>query len=163
MLFRSNNNIIGLELRKLRKAKKLKIKEVASIVGISAGAMGNIEAGSRIPSFELLDRLSIALNFTLLDFTEILMQRIEEIENTKENFESKQFYMNKVDEYIKGIKKLMDKNKVMYEENILDAISIREKSYKILLTDREKKEISNLVCNLIDMRIKQISDYRKEE
>ncbi len=158
-----NNNIIGLELRKLRKAKKLKIKEVASIVGISAGAMGNIEAGSRIPSFELLDRLSIALNFTLLDFTEILMQRIEEIENTKENFESKQFYMNKVDEYIKGIKKLMDKNKVMYEENILDAISIREKSYKILLTDREKKEISNLVCNLIDMRIKQISDYRKEE
>lgn len=158
-----NNNIIGLELRKLRKAKKLKLKEVASIVGISAGAMGNIEAGSRIPSFELLDRLSIALNFTLLDFTEILMQRIEDIENTKENFESKKFYMSKVDEYIKGIQKLMDKNKVMYEENILDAISIREKSYKILLTDREKKEISNLVCNLIDMRIKQISDYRKEE
>ena len=59
---------IGSKIRSERKRKMLKQKELASLVGITPGALSLIEGGKRTPSKEVLKRIAIALGSPLSFF-----------------------------------------------------------------------------------------------
>lgn len=56
-----------MNLRKLRKKKRLTMKQLGEIVGVTESAIGMYETGKRKPSYEMLLRLSEALGCTVDD------------------------------------------------------------------------------------------------
>ena len=62
-------------LRKLRKAKGLKQKELAAIVGVTESAISQLENGKRAPSFELSLKLAEALDCESSDFVSTRQNR----------------------------------------------------------------------------------------
>ena len=62
-------------LRRLRKAKGLTMKELGEMVEVSESMIGMIETGKRKPSFELLLKLGEVLDCSvddLMDFEEMI-------------------------------------------------------------------------------------------
>lgn len=53
---------LGESIKTIRKAKRMKQKNLAEAAGISANALGNIEADKSIPSMATLKRLRQALD-----------------------------------------------------------------------------------------------------
>lgn len=62
-------------LRKLRKAKGLKQKELAALVGVTESAISQLENGKRAPSFELSLKLAEALDCESSDFVSTRQNR----------------------------------------------------------------------------------------
>lgn len=63
----------GLQLRYLRRKKDLTQEQLAESVGISVEFLSNIERGKNAPSFQTLERISLALSVPvkrLFDFDE---------------------------------------------------------------------------------------------
>lgn len=55
-------------LRDIRKSRGITMKELGELVGVSESAIGNYEKGRRIPNYEMLLKLSEALNCSVGDF-----------------------------------------------------------------------------------------------
>lgn len=57
-MVKANENTLGGRIRKARLSKKLKIKELASILQINPNYLGMVELNKKIPSKKLLERIS---------------------------------------------------------------------------------------------------------
>lgn len=61
--------MIGEKLKKIRKAKKITLKQLEKITGISNSYISDLENGRRInPSIEKLEKLAKALDVNVVDF-----------------------------------------------------------------------------------------------
>lgn len=146
--------IIGEEIRKLRKDRGYKVEELANEIGISKGALGNIESGNRIPSYKVLKNLSIALCFEVDEFVDLVVLRaLKEVKEVgqimafKHNIEKdKQNFKEDREEIIKN--------------NVLNAIELRALENKILLNEKDKYDIANLVNIIIKTRLSQIKGVK---
>lgn len=58
---------IGENIRKIRKAKKMTMKELGEKIGVSEQAIGNYERGDREPTIDVLIKISDALEVSLFD------------------------------------------------------------------------------------------------
>ncbi len=70
---------LGARIQEIRKIQGLKQTELAELVGIDSKHMSKIECGRCYPSFELLDKIALALNKSAADLleTEHLRSRTE--------------------------------------------------------------------------------------
>lgn len=59
---------LGLRIKAYRKQANLSQAELAEKIGKSDDALSNIERGKSLPSFEMIELLSKALNIPLRDF-----------------------------------------------------------------------------------------------
>ena len=57
-------------LREIRKAKKLTMKQLGEMVGVTESMIGQIETNRRNPSYETLLKLGEALNCSVADITQ---------------------------------------------------------------------------------------------
>ena len=61
--------MIGEKLKKIRKAKKITLKQLEKITGISNSYISDLENGRRVnPSIEKLEKLAKALDVNVVDF-----------------------------------------------------------------------------------------------
>lgn len=61
--------MIGEKLKKIRKAKKITLKQLEEITGISNSYISDLENGRRVnPSVEKLEKLAKALDVNVVDF-----------------------------------------------------------------------------------------------
>ena len=58
---------IGENIRKIRKSKKMTMKELGEKIGVSEQAIGNYERGDREPTIDVLIKISDALEVSLFD------------------------------------------------------------------------------------------------
>lgn len=87
---------LGARIQEIRKIQGLKQTELAELVGIDSKHMSKIECGRCYPSFELLDKIALALNKSAADLletehlhsrTELMSVMIERLQNcTDEKF-----------------------------------------------------------------------------
>ncbi len=66
-----DNNNLGEVIKERRKSKKLKLRQVTAMSGVSTSHLGRIEKGKRFPSIHTLRKLAEPLGFTE---TELLRQ-----------------------------------------------------------------------------------------
>ncbi|HEY5576415.1 MAG TPA: helix-turn-helix domain-containing protein [Clostridiaceae bacterium] len=85
---------IGENIRKKRKDAGLTMKQLSEKVGLSVQAIGNYERGDREPSFEILNKISLALNSTISDFLDEsdVVQKAQERHEVSSNFLPKYGY-----------------------------------------------------------------------
>ena len=67
----NTKTFLGSRIQEIRKQKGLKQSEFAEILNIDPKYISKIECGRCFPSFELLDKISIALNKPIGDFFNI--------------------------------------------------------------------------------------------
>ena len=63
-----DNKSLGSNIRKCRQGKKMTMKQLAAIVGVSEQAISQYELGKRTIKIELLRKIATALNVPLADF-----------------------------------------------------------------------------------------------
>ncbi|WNF37055.1 helix-turn-helix transcriptional regulator [Bacillaceae bacterium IKA-2] len=63
--------IWGRRIRAFRKLKGFTQEQLATELGVSVSVMGEIERGNRVPTDELIDQISIALNIAREDLKSI--------------------------------------------------------------------------------------------
>lgn len=63
--------IWGRRIRAFRKLKGYTQEQLATELGVSVSVMGEIERGNRVPTDELIDQISIALNIAREDLKSI--------------------------------------------------------------------------------------------
>lgn len=56
-----------MNIRKIRKAQKITMKQLGQMVGVTESAIGMYETGKRKPDYEMLLKISEALNCTVND------------------------------------------------------------------------------------------------
>lgn len=61
----SKDNELGENIKKIRIEKKLTLEELAAKIDSSSGTLSHIENGTRKPSFDMLERISDALETPL--------------------------------------------------------------------------------------------------
>ena len=88
---------LGSRIKEIRRRLNIKQSELAEMTGIDAKHMSKIECGRCFPSFELLDKIAIALNTPIVEFfyNEHLQNReklIEEITTNLKNASDDKFY-----------------------------------------------------------------------
>ena len=59
-----------LKIREIRKQRKMTMKQLGDIVGVTESAIGHYETGKREPSYELLRKISKALDCRVADLFE---------------------------------------------------------------------------------------------
>ncbi|MDD3012360.1 MAG: helix-turn-helix transcriptional regulator [Candidatus Gastranaerophilales bacterium] len=64
----STKKLLGLRIKELRKAKKLSQFQLAEIIDTDSKHLCRVENGGSYPSFDLLEKISIALNVELKEF-----------------------------------------------------------------------------------------------
>ena len=62
------SNVIGLQIRRIRKAKLLSQEVLSEKIGIDPKSLGRIEKGDYYPAIDTLMRLSVALEVSIKDF-----------------------------------------------------------------------------------------------
>jgi len=62
-----DTNNLGEAISERRKAKKLKLKQVSALSGVSTSHLGRIERGERFPSGRILIKLAEPLGFTAVE------------------------------------------------------------------------------------------------
>lgn len=85
---------IGENIRKIRKSKKMTMKELGEKIGVSEQAIGNYERGDREPTIDVLIKISDALEVSLFD---ILGDKID-----KKQVALLVNYLNKTNEEIRN-------------------------------------------------------------
>lgn len=146
--------IIGEEIRKLRKDRGYKVEELANEIGISKGALGNIESGNRIPSYKVLKKLSIALCFEVDEFVDLVALRA--LKEVKEVGQIMAFNHN----IEKDKQNFKEDREEIIKNNVLNAIELRALENKILLNEKEQYDIANLVNIIIKTRLLQINEVK---
>lgn len=58
---------LGARLKELRKEKRLTLKELSDITGLSMGFLSNVERGINSPTISSLQKICAALNITLVE------------------------------------------------------------------------------------------------
>lgn len=66
-----DTNNLGEVLKARRKAKKLTLRQLATMSGVSGSHLGRIESGYRFPSAHILRRLANPLGFTEVDLLKL--------------------------------------------------------------------------------------------
>lgn len=64
----SKSNVIGLQIRRIRKAKLLSQEVLSEKIGIDPKSLGRIEKGDYYPAIDTLMRLAVALEVSIKDF-----------------------------------------------------------------------------------------------
>ena len=59
---------LGSRIKEIRKKLRIKQSELAELIDVDAKHMSKIECGRCFPSFELLDKISVALNTPIVEF-----------------------------------------------------------------------------------------------
>lgn len=59
---------LGIQIRQIRKAKRLTQDELAGLIDRSVEAVSNLERGVSLPGIDTLERLSAALSVPMRDF-----------------------------------------------------------------------------------------------
>jgi transcriptional regulator with XRE-family HTH domain len=78
---------IGDKIRKVRELKGLKQENIATALGMSVTAYGNLERGESSPSFDRLEEIAAALEVSVSDIMNIPEQlSIQSITNSKVGF-----------------------------------------------------------------------------
>jgi transcriptional regulator with XRE-family HTH domain len=78
---------IGDKIRKVRELKGLKQEAIATKLGMSVTAYGNLERGESSPSFDRLEEIAAALEVSVQDIISIPEQlSIQSITNSKVGF-----------------------------------------------------------------------------
>lgn len=116
---------IGENIRKIRKNKKLTLKELGLKVELSEQAVGQYERGDRTPSIEILNRIAIALDISINDLlyptNEEKLAKVNEFQSIMKNcFGEKEgidVFQNK---YIEVLKILSNEIKTSYLKNYLN-------------------------------------------
>ena len=62
------SNAIGVQIRRIRKAKLLSQEVLSEKIGIDPKSLGRIEKGDYYPAIDTLMRLSVALEVSIKDF-----------------------------------------------------------------------------------------------
>ncbi len=60
----STKRYLGIRIQELRKRKRIKQADLAEIIGIDSKHMSKLECGRSYPSFDLLDKICLALDTT---------------------------------------------------------------------------------------------------
>ena len=58
-------SVIGKRIRMIRKQNRLSRSQLSSMLGISTGHLGHIEAGSKRPTVEVLIRIAVCLDVSV--------------------------------------------------------------------------------------------------
>lgn len=142
--------IIGAFLREKRKEKKINLQDMADLVGVTAGYLSTVERGINSPKTEVIERLLIALGVSVEEFSDEIEK--EAVRESKEVGQT--FAMAKnLEEYFKDNEK---ERKIKYSLSIQESIDMRAINLKVLLSEKEKIEIAELVDQVIATRINQI-------
>lgn len=64
----NKSNVIGLQIRRIRKAKLLSQEVLSEKIGIDPKSLGRIEKGDYYPAIDTLMRLAVALEVSIKDF-----------------------------------------------------------------------------------------------
>lgn len=105
----------GTRLRRLRKAQKKTIRELAAKVGIAESTLSCYENGSRIPDIEILAKLAEELSVPT-DF--LISKNPEELKNLRKLLESKELNYDGVElnemelEQVKNFLEFVIRNKL---------------------------------------------------
>lgn len=145
----NKTTIIGEELRKIRKDRGYQVQELADLINVSKGYLGNIESGNRTPSLKLLKKLSMALNFDIKEFLDTVTLRA--VQETKEIGQTMGFY-NNIDDEMKIFK---EENKELVTKSLLSAVELMALENNVLLNEKDLNDIINLVDIAIRLRIEQ--------
>lgn len=152
------NNSIGENIKYCRKINNISRKELAEKIGMSASGLANCENGNRLPSLDMLKKLSKALNITVDDLIE------GEIEDNKRYWEAiKDFSVNDTKELIEYLKKLTltksDKKILDNQEKILFRITYQ---YEHLLQPLSKELLTGDIDIIYGDKLKAAIEMTKE-
>ncbi len=145
----NKTTIIGEELRKIRKDRGYQVQELANLINVSKGYLGNIESGNRTPSLKLLKKLSMALNFDIKEFLDTVTLRA--VQETKEIGQTMGFY-NNIDDEMKIFK---EENEELVTKSLLSAVELMALENNVLLNEKDLNDIINLVDVTIRLRLEQ--------
>ncbi|HFL2519638.1 helix-turn-helix domain-containing protein [Clostridium perfringens] len=145
----NKTTIIGEELRKIRKDRGYQVQELADLINVSKGYLGNIESGNRTPSLKLLKKLSMALNFDIKEFLDTVTLRA--VQETKEIGQTMGFY-NNIDDEMKIFK---EENEELVTKSLLSAVELMALENNVLLNEKDLNDIINLVDVTIRLRLEQ--------
>ncbi|EIF2088263.1 helix-turn-helix transcriptional regulator [Clostridium perfringens] len=145
----NKTTIIGEELRKIRKDRGYQVQELADLINVSKGYLGNIESGNRTPSLKLLKKLSMALNFDIKEFLDTVTLRA--VQETKEIGQTMGFY-NNIDDEMKIFK---EENEELVTKSLLSAVELIALENNVLLNEKDLNDIINLVDVTIRLRLEQ--------
>ncbi|EOU2059841.1 XRE family transcriptional regulator [Clostridium perfringens] len=145
----NKTTIIGEELRKIRKDRGYQVQELADLINVSKGYLGNIESGNRTPSLKLLKKLSMALNFDIKEFLDTVTLRA--VQETKEIGQTMGFY-NNIDNEMKIFK---EENEELVTKSLLSAVELIALENNVLLNEKDLNDIINLVDVTIRLRLEQ--------
>jgi len=81
---------LGARIKEVRKKSAMKQAELAEIIGVEPNHLSKIECGTAYPSFDLLDKISQALN---VDLTQLLSQ---------DHLKSKEELLNEIEAILKN-------------------------------------------------------------
>ena len=94
---RNTKYFLGSRIKELRKRANIKQAKLAELADTDSNHISKIECGRCFPSFELLDKIAIALNVPIVEFfyNEHLQNRdklIDEITEKLKNAPNEKFY-----------------------------------------------------------------------
>ena len=125
------------------------MQELADLINVSKGYLGNIESGNRTPSLKLLKKLSMALNFDIKEFLDTVTLRA--VQETKEIGQTMGFY-NNIDDEMKIFK---EENEELVTKSLLSAVELMALENNVLLNEKDLNDIINLVDVTIRLRLEQ--------
>lgn len=145
----NKTTIIGDELRKIRKDRGYQVLELADLLGVSKGYLGNMESGNRTPSLKLLKKLAMALCFDIEEFLEKVTSIA--VAETKEVGQTFAFKRNIENE----IKIFKEENEELVTKSLLSAVELMALENNVLLNKKDLNDIINLVDITIRLRLEQ--------
>ncbi len=152
------NNSIGENIKNYRKFSNISRKELAEKIGMSASGLANCENGNRLPSLDMLKKISKALNITVDDLIN------EEIEANERYWEAiKDFGLNDIKQLIDDLKNITltktDKKILDNQEKILFRITYQ---YEHLLQPLAKELLTGDIDIIYGDKLKAATNMTVE-
>lgn len=133
---------LGEKIRAIRKDKKLTLKDLTQLVGLSKSTVSDIECGKANPSITTLEKLSKAFNMNVDDIlnydknsNSVITKEKTSNENIRFNdpVEAMEFILNQPSIMNFGnfdVSKLSDEDKINFANDMLDMIKMLSPKYR---------------------------------
>ncbi|MDU1280018.1 MAG: helix-turn-helix domain-containing protein [Clostridium sp.] len=149
-----NKQILGKNLRLLRKASNITMKELGSLVGVSEQAISQYERGLREPGIEILNKISHVLDIPYDFLTSKIIKKVIKFETLdKLNSYNPQTDTSSTDEYYKPIN--LSKYKKELNHSLLSTIDNMN-------IDIDESKVDDLINSTINNFFTSVFRLRKK-